>query len=222
MRTGTSWLCTILNSHPDIDCRQEILHYTKYKGKMGSAKKFIESHFTGSIKTHRGFKILYHQMRSIDSIAYHTLKYYINDVYKCKVIHIVRDELDIFVSHRRAKRSKLWNILDNGGQREIVADVKIANLDEALIQYNQPVHIDIEEFKLFLSRYRQWKDEIKRSFNPIEVNYSQLPDIKSVLSALGLPIMDLVGNSVKLSRSSIEDSIINYDEVYKLLYFTCL
>lgn len=217
MRTGSSWLCSILNSHPDICCKQEILHYTQYKGKMGSSRSHISEQLINCNQKHVGFKILYHQMRGIDSISYHTLKYYINELYKCKIIHIIRDELEVYISHRRAKKTKLWNIFKNMGSINPIADVQLNNIDQTLREYNEPIMVNVEDFKLYLNRYREWKKIINDEFETLQINYSELPNVGKICDYLEVENLPLLGQSLKLCNKPIEDCIINYEEISRLI-----
>lgn len=231
MRTGSSWLCSLLDSHPQVGCMREIMHRTRYKGKMGSARSYINETLSTIKKPVKGFKILYHQLRGIDNTAYAIFKYLVNDVYKCKVIHIVRNELDVYISHRRAVASKIWNIYNNSGKYEAIhdrgwqhermaqntienCDLTKQDVDHIIKSYNKDITVDLDDFKIFLQRYRIWKNEIAKSFDVLEVNYDELPNIHRICSILNIDHVKTEGKTIKLSRHY---NITNIDEVLRII-----
>ena len=224
MRTGTTWLCSILDNHPDIDCRQEILHSKRYRGSVASAYKYVSSTLNDSAKKLVGFKLLYHQFRGPDTADTQIFRFLINDIYKAKIIHIIRDKLEVFVSLQLSKRAKLWNVFKSNGTVSVISastrfsDQPTIDLNHALEIYNTPIKLDIELASQFLYRYERWMLLISEMFpNRIDINYADLPDVVRVYEYLNVPKAEPTFATEKLLSIPYDQIVVNYDEIKRLL-----
>jgi len=223
MRTGTTWLSTLLDSHPSIDCDHELLHRMKYRGRAIDAKEYLDRClFESSSASVRGFKVMYHQMRGPKSISCHIFSHLFRETYDCKVIHMLRNKLDVYVSHCLGTQSKLWNILPD--KQQVVAktgrmyNCGNATFEDCVEKYNKPVVIDIEHLKMFYKKYAIWENKIKEIFpDHIEVHYEDLPNVSEILQYLEVNDAPLQAGTQKLRQFSNKELIINYDEVMSVI-----
>lgn len=214
MRTGSTWLATLLDSHPDIDCKLELLHKVHYRGNTAGAKAHLDDKLFGiSAAKYRGFKVMYHQMRGINSAACQELANLFTKTYLCKIIHIRRRNLlETFVSHRLAQRSGVWNL---GAQTiRSKASTKLTQA-QCRLAYNRPMTLDPADYRLFVSRIREWEAKALQLFpGCFEVFYEDLPGAAyAVLDFLDAPQMPLVAKTEKLRQLPLEEIVANYVEM---------
>lgn len=220
MRTGSTWLCSLLSKHPDIDCRLELLHYTAFKGSASKAKQYLdECLFATSPKTVRGFKIMYHQMRGPRSASCGIFATLLRDIYKCKVINIKRRNcLETYVSHKLATQAGIWNLFENNHiqphQGLNFETKKCEDIPKYLDQYNVPITIDINDWLLFQKKLTVWDALIAELFpDRLEIYYEDLPDMNRIWDYLGVPPANVTTDTIKLRRLPVEQLVSNLDDI---------
>lgn len=122
---------------------------------------------------------------------------------RCTVIHLVRhNALDTFLSEKLAGNSGRWREADGGGQ------------------YNVPVVIGVDEFIRFRKRLQRMIDQCRSEYSTsryFEIDYDTLCQRSMVGAFLGDVFNTTVGPLVeriqKQRRGSLEEPIVNYDEL---------
>lgn len=217
MRTGSTWLCSLLDSHPEIECKQEIIHRTKYRGSFANSKPYISRCFSGKSGEIKGFKILYHQFRGPNTVASNILINMLREDYKVKVVHLKRNPLEIFISHQLSKRSKLWNVFKGIDGLKCVSDADVSDVKQTMANHNNKITLDLSEAIMFKKKYRYWVDKIEREFKDvITISYDELPDISRICEFLGVRCFESKANTIKLISKPYVDIIENFKEIEKV------
>ncbi len=219
MRTGSSWLCTILNNHSQIVCEQELLHRTRYTGSAAQAYHYLNNHlFKTSEKPIRGFKMLYHQFRGPNSSDCYIFSKLFTSIYHCKIIHIRRhDMLATYTSRQLAQQAGIWNIFTQNKYIHSINGKHAINDEEiskSITTYNQPIKIDLEHLKKWCQNMQFWYRKINELFpTNLEVFYEDLPNVQNVYDYLETDKVDEIkGETIKLRKLPLEQTIINYKE----------
>jgi len=211
IRTGTSQLCSALDSHSQIRCKLELLKHGKFN--VGVDK--VESYLTEKIYTPhtekpvRGFKIMYHQMWGRETPEF----YWICNVlqqFKTKVIHVKRRNfLDHFLSIILARNCDIWNAWTD---RRI--DKHFVMLGEdTLDRYNQPVHLDVKLMLRKLKSQQKWERSIDAMFPDCFVAQYGETDFGLIQEWLGVKPEDIKPSTVRMRTRPKRELISNYDEV---------
>lgn len=225
MRTGSSWLCSILGQHSQIQCEHELLHRTSYSGSASQAKTYLDrALFETAIRPVRGFKMLYHQFRGPNSADCYVFAYLFNAVYRCKIIHLQRrDPLATFVSRQLAARVGVWNVFTNkadfsNGRRTIEPGQMTPYLDD----YNRPLTVDLNHLRRWCRNMRLWRAKVAELFpNHLEIFYEDLPDVAKVYDYLGVGHETHQGETVKMLKTPLEAIVTNYDEARTIAILEC-
>lgn len=216
MRTGSSLLCSMLDSHSEIQCKLEVLHRKHYNGPAQNVEEYLTRLSEARTKPVFGFKIMYHQMWGFNTPGYRTIAEALTRN-KVKIIHLIRPNyLDTFLSQLLASRSDVWNAFES---RRIDKHF-IMKQPDTIEKYNSAVQIDIGKFDEYCQRYSRWSDLIDRTFQSFRVTYERIQWSSEVLDFLGVPRQDLVGDTVKLRTQSKADLISNYQELASHLRYT--
>lgn len=221
-RTGSSWLCQLLNSHPSILCHDEVFHEQRIMYADGHAdgcgpreawtvaeREQDPAAFVKHVYSDRrgceavGFKLLNWPHRElVFDIAHRP------DVHK--VILHRRNRVRVFVSLTRARRTGHWRNEDYRGT---------------------PVRLDPEELVDFADRYERFYREIRAASagTPTRViTYERLAEdpqhAATSVEFLGVKPSELP-LSARLKRQSdeqIRDVVVNFTELSRRLAGTSL
>lgn len=210
MRSGSSMLCSYLDSHSKITCDLEVLHRKRYNGEVTGTRKHIKELITTAPTPIFGFKVLYHQMWGLKTTGFYVIREVLHSL-DLKFIHIIRrNKLESYVSQILARQSSIWNAFEN---RRV--DNHFIKLDESTLKrYNQPITISIPEYERYVKRSKQWEDAIRSSYDCLEIAYEDLPaTLPSVLNHIGVEHEELTCETVKLRTKPLSELITNLDDV---------
>ncbi len=232
-RSGTSWLETMLNSHPEILCLGELFYFSSglvpFLNPRGrktnfSYRKYVEAsksnrmkHLVNRKKTvvecldnvysiqgnHAiGFKLMYDQAKNFSSVV----DYVENK--QVKVIHLVRKNvLKTLISLYSAKNRKLYHT------------TKQINPDKIYL----PTRFLFYRLKKLARKIKYWDSRFFLSKNYYKIFYEDvLNDTKlhmhKILKFLEVKDNIRLSSSLrKINPEKIENILINYEEVEKLL-----
>jgi len=233
-RSGSTWLATLLDSHPDVksyeepfiwreqrsNWREKVPTYYEYKKTRVCFSIFTVFRYVDLITDFRlfpsarvvGFKVMYAHLRHFPGIL---LKLVIS---RFKLVHLVRQNfLDIYIS------------------REVASQLAILHsnlLDPSSTAEDRRVRIDTDMMLADLKRFKR-NSEIFRHFlkllpiEVLEVSYEELVDTHSqVLEKLGLFLgiavdsQSLHSGLKRLGSGSYREKIENYGEVHRALIGT--
>lgn len=217
-RSGSNFLCSLLQSHPDIRAFEELFPKNKrkihwgYQNYPSSSKilnlrefesyKFMEEivfrEFQDSVSA-VGFKIFYHQFRheSVPS----TWQYLTTDK-DLKIIHLKRRNLlSVYLSHTLAKKTNTWTL---------------RNLKKS--KNPDPIHLCYEDCLVFFKESQKWEKTGKEVFldhKLIDIFYEDLvvnTDVESrrVQEFLGVKPKSLYASTFRQNTSKLRNSIANY------------
>jgi LPS sulfotransferase NodH len=214
MRCGSSLLCSLLDSHPDVRCELELLHRERYRGGLAGTEAHLRSQlFDLPGPPIRGCKILYHQTFGIRTSA--KLVALLRQL-DCKFIHLIRwNQLDSFVSHMLAKRSRIWNAFRSKHVNRHFVQERPGIHEE----YNQPIYIDPIEYMAYKEKTRVWARRIGELCpDALRVHYEDLYErMPMVLEFLGAKAAPLTADTIKLRTRPKSELILNYDELKTLI-----
>lgn len=185
-RSGSSYLRYMLNSHPKIRCKGELLNKKIKKIKPYLKREIWNTKGFEAI----GFKILYDQAE----------KYKLwNYISQYKVIHLIRrNKLDMLLSEELAKEHKCFISFDK-------KDV-----------YTRPVTISLEKLEQKVQYCKEMQEKVDELFSDkINVYYEEL-DTNPILDWLGVAHAELTPKTVKLTVKDKKEMILNWEEIYKL------
>lgn len=204
-RTGSNMLIKMLNSHPEIHARSEILSRLNGRSIEGIIKKqFCKVPL--AIKA-VGFKIFYNQPFDDKSgLVWEELK----KIEGLFVIHLKRRNLlRTIVSREIAGNTNVW-YSKNGNQHVRLKDKQVLlKADDLARAFNQT---------------REWESVFERNFQRhatiIDVFYEDLVlnpegEFQQITNQLGLEPISPRHNSVKQNPEKLPDLIINYDALKK-------
>lgn len=209
MRTGSSLLCSRLNTHPDIECHLEILHRKHYKGSVRGVPKYLREKAAAGEKKHYGFKIMYHQLWGYKTAGFNRIAAAIR---RNKIIHLTRpNHLDAYLSLLLARQSKVWNAFET----QQIDRHFIQNQPDTDEKYNQPVVVDVAAYDKFSARYKRWIRLIKDTYpDAYHATYDEVSEsLGPIQEFLRVRRADLKGDTVKLRTKTKRELIVNYDEV---------
>ncbi|WP_286761122.1 Stf0 family sulfotransferase [Salegentibacter sp. UBA1130] len=203
-RTGSNWLVSLLNSHPEITCEGE-----KYKNIKGqSTLKIWNKIFSRRSKRNKyvGFKLLYnqppdHQDKSIWEIIKND-----QDIF---IIHLKRNNLlASYVSLQIGYKTGIWK--ENEGTK---------TLEEK--KHTKVINIDPEDCESYFSLVTDYWKEVSESYEEhpyIEIFYEDLVKdkqgtINEVFNAMHLDAHNVSSDMEKQNKESLEDLIEYYEEL---------
>jgi LPS sulfotransferase NodH len=220
-RTGSNYLCTLLNSHPDILCHHELfnphvigvarhLQQTEILGTVEERERDPEGFLARawSISAGRrliGFKLCWRQHPA----ALHAV---LNDRLVRKIVLKRRNKVRSFVSLVLARQTGEWVVYHDsprpGPRPKVVIDV---NAMLSTIAYNRQYY---EEIEASLAETRQER---------FELYYEELflgDTLRLMLSFLGVSdanAAEMAGESWQLISTSLSDVVSNFDELVAAL-----
>jgi LPS sulfotransferase NodH len=211
-RSGTTLLITLLDSHPDVFCADEIfklnpskIHHEEFSYRNYKDKKiyeFLEYYFkiNNTFKA-VGFKLMIDQLKVNPEI----LEFFKKN--NMKIILVERENtLKIYVSHLIAQRTNIWAFGSPVKQTRISID---------------PGSIAAE-----LDSINQKKEENRRislEFDSLKVIYEKLiakkeKTVMEILNFLNVNNkVELYSPLVKINTEELKDIIKNYKEIYGVL-----
>ena len=220
-RSGSAWLVSLLDSHPDIKAFYEIfldrwsgdnflVSFHKYKQVNYGIRPEITFRYLNRLNIYPGkhhtigFKIMYNQLVRCPEV----LAKFAFDRYK--IIHLVRDNfLDIAISGASMEQNKLIHV-----KKEVNAN-PVSLEAESLIQGLSRLEAQLNLARLLL----------KIIPNPVlEINYDELyhnrdQALETILDFLGVPLAQnkLFSDRQKIHQGSYQQKIANYEQVVQTL-----
>ncbi len=202
-RSGSTWLHTLLNSHPQIISKGEILRRTFEKNQIERIQSLNDHVFTPySTRIEAvGLKIFYEYQedeyfkRFFDELQ--------NDV-SIRIIHLIRkDKLAQYVSLKLAETTSQWNLVRSN---EINARSRI--------------RIDRGEFNAYQSKSADKQDELTRLFanhKVLNISYENLcesldENLERIQLFLEVKPLKLFSLLKKQSIAPINDQIENWED----------
>lgn len=117
--SGTNLLRSLLNSHPDFFCADELFsdhrHFGRYQNKPKPAEVLLKTFYNGAVKA-KGFTLMYNQMSQ-------EIVNYINEN-KIKVVHLMRDPVRAAFSHG-GFNDKYWENYKSSVEKVRALDTEI-------------------------------------------------------------------------------------------------
>ncbi len=220
-RSGSAWLISLLESHPDIKAFYEIfldrwpgndflVSFHKYKKANSGIRPEITFRYLDQLDIYPGehhtigFKIMYNQLGRCPEV----LAKFAFDRYK--IIHLVRDNfLDIVISGASMEQNKLIHVKKKVHANPVTLEA------ESLIQGLSQLEAQLNLARLLL----------KIIPNPVlEINYDELcrnrdQALGNIVDFLGVPLAQhkLVSDRQKIHRGSYQQKIANYEQVVQTL-----
>ncbi|MEE2670337.1 MAG: sulfotransferase domain-containing protein [Bdellovibrionota bacterium] len=236
-RTGSSWVCDLLNSHDQIECFYERLKDHSHLGDEEKYNYFIDC-FKGTDKINLA-KILFYQLpeKQLERLFKEDLQFII----------IRRNPLDRFISLKLAEATGLWH-LDNLITEEAltigIADIlrgkySLSQISNRIIEAGKsyydkwtykPVQIELNQNELIESieyenKMVKWlEDHCTEKCKTLHVfNYDELflmePPKRDelLLQTLGLPYKELFSSREKIDYHTQSERVSNYLDLKKAL-----
>ncbi|MGB3509298.1 MAG: sulfotransferase [Microcoleaceae cyanobacterium] len=221
-RTGSNFLMSLLQSHPQIRAFEEIFTRQKRKINWGYAKyprssevlkmreeeprKFIDEvvfrKFPPSVSA-VGFKLFYYQAQSSER---QQIWQYLHQDKNFKIIHLKRENLlKICLSYYLAKITKKW----------------IVKNEKNYLNNNVTVKLDYNDCLKLFTETKKWEDEYDNFFKEhqkIELIYENLvqdtiQETRRVQEFLGVKPQKLYSLTLKQNQGTLPERISNYYEL---------
>lgn len=161
-RTGSNWLHTLLNSHPQIFSHGEILRRTLENGNTIntlSLQSLVFNHYQKQIKS-VGLKLFYENFNNTDYIKPYQE---IVDDENILIIHLTRkDILSQYVSLLKAEKTQVWS-------------------QSRKLNRSKGIQLDIEDFELFKKDDFELKNRMRKYFKNHKVFELSYEDLTSNL-----------------------------------------
>ncbi|HEX7034356.1 MAG TPA: Stf0 family sulfotransferase [Pseudomonadales bacterium] len=200
-RTGSNMLISLLNSHPEIIAKGELL--ARLKG--GSHEEILRTKLIPRRRTRAiGFKLFY----------YHPMDHGREEVWESlvsdpalRIIHLKRrNVLRTCVSRAIAEKQDVW--------KERTTEVKATAREKA-------VHLSYDELVEAFQKTREWEEHTDRLFSGhprLEVVYEQMaqtpvPTFSRVAAFLGVQDHTPSTDLVKQNPEPLSQLILNYEEL---------
>ncbi|MCD4827860.1 MAG: tetratricopeptide repeat protein [Candidatus Cloacimonetes bacterium] len=238
-RSGTVFLETILNSHPDIHCTGELLLYDNegsfirkwaemvYIDPRNLTPKFssklLGQYCTNYFRSHQkkavGFDIKYNQFYTIANMEAVLKK---QDV---RIIHLIRENfLKTFISLKFNQLKQELNRKSHGTVKVKPAKITLSG-GQKLLKELALRESKIKFFSSFMQRHFPYLELHYEKFFPANRGEAQniVPEIQdSILQFLGLPLggPQLTTPYRKTNPVNLPDLLENYTEIYNLLINT--
>lgn len=242
-RTGTSWIETMLDSHPDVECLSEIFYFTA--GRFPFRKK-------RGLKTEKSYRLHYeasnnrkikHFLSRRDAVWDYLSWIYDESNYRAigfklmygqskrfpavlkyakennvRIVHIVRKNIfKTLISWESAKQRKLYHKLND--------DIKIRKI-------NLPVRFLLWRLRKIDRQNEYWRSFFSSSWNYHMIEYesmrqNRMEEQEKLLSFLGVPnSSSLTSPLKKINPEALEDVLHNFQDVERILinspYSWCL
>lgn len=201
-RTGSNFLVDLLNSHPKIRSEGEL--FRKFGRK--TSREMWDTAFSrknNNIK-YFGFKIFYYHPLDSDDKEFWE---YIKEDKNIRIIHLVRKNmLRTVVSRQIALKTSVWTNKKN--KRSINPEEKsvVLNIEHCLNEFTKTKKSETE-----------FRAEFKRDFM-FELSYEDLIEstqekMDEVFDFFNLEHVDVFSNYYKQNKESVDDLVVNYDDV---------
>lgn len=216
-RTGSSWFCDLLNSHPDITC-----HYEIFKDRSVDLDVIDQIKKPTQINI---YKVLYYQLSLEQFKQLFARK-------QTKFIILSRNPIDRFVSYKLAVQTNLWhldNMLDSQnlhqGTKDILAGKYqireiINRFKDAIKSYYdkityrpETIYIDSNELQQDFQYQRDQEDFFGQHISPINLTYHDLCSNNPnnlIAELFNVSIEELYSSRQKIDTLSQKERISNY------------
>lgn len=204
-RTGSSWLCQLLNQHPNFRCYGEIYHprpvAESTKGPQDLLPDLRFGEFDGGHRAYHahlreraggdfGFKLMYDQTRPPHLMSL---------LGRARMVHLVRDPWDACLSHAVKVQT---------GVAHSTSQIDIEPFAIEPHRFHRRVRL--------LRRLTFVARQVIRAWPHIEVTYADLSadpqgQANRIFAHLGLPAAQVGDGTLKKLRDSYRDVITNYD-----------
>ncbi|AFZ37812.1 sulfotransferase, putative [Stanieria cyanosphaera PCC 7437] len=220
-RTGSNFLVSLLQSHPQIRAFGEVFTeeehiYWGYPGynseqilqlRKNNPIEFLNKvvyRETFPLVSAVGFKLFYDQAKRGQQ---KNIWGYLQKMSDVKIIHLKRKNiLEAHVSHKLAERNNQWILLDN--QKELMLEPIALDYDECLQAF--------EQTKIWETEYEQFFAKYKHPIQTIyyeELVSNTLLITRELQNFLEVNYWFLNTYTKKQNQVSLRDKIINYDEL---------
>lgn len=229
-RTGSSFLQSALNSHPQTICLREVFGDCKNRGKfylngkitdsIDSPKEYLEAEIWNpefSNKTHRGFKLFF--MQGIDTKAPKTIWNIIEEDKDVRIIYLRRQNLLArFCSQRMAYTTGVWE-LKKLSTAKSYRELK-RYFAHRLLAY-RGVSLTYQECVSDFEKHERFHDEFMAKFSThqvLDLSYESLVEnrekaYQEVLNFLELPYVKFKTEHTKQFKPKLSSSVKNYLEL---------
>ncbi len=207
-RAGSTYLTTLLNSHPDVQCVTEKLDAIKNAGggaetQLDWTEKFLTPPFLGPNRA-IGFKTK--EVDILDPDGFRNIL----QKHNCRIIQLQRkNTIKAVISTMNAKRlhdvSGSWNLLKETDRRP-------------------PLMVDLDEFAHLIELREQWdrslENYVRRLNLPtISLFYEELLQdeklfLNKVFYFLGVEPKPVQGKTLKHTKDDLREVILNFDELH--------
>ena len=219
-RTGSNYLLTLLNNHPEITCYAEpfrnALREKVYPLLEKLGKSYMDEYIYKAFPRYVqavGLKIFYTHARYTEtdgfensSTGYGPVWDYLVDDQSLKVIQLTRTNLlRVYLSELNARNTGVWYMTDEKD-------------DERGFE---PIYVDFEDCINTMSAIKNREREFSKLFKDhpkLDVTYEQLIDnredtLKSIQQFLGVTTFRLDTSLKRQNKRSLSESIANYAEL---------
>ncbi len=206
-RAGSTYLTTLLNSHPEIRCVTEKLDAIKQEGKGAQAQlewtdKYLTPPFIGSNRA-IGFKTK--ELDILDQQGFQRILAQKN----CRIIQLQRQNtvkavISTINARRLHDKSGSWNLLKESDRRP-------------------PMEVDLDEFDQLIKLREKWDQDLEAYVQQLDLPtislfYEELLEDEAVLVSkifnfLEVPHQPVKGKTIKNTKDNLREAIINFDEL---------
>lgn len=205
-RSGSEWLVSLLNSHPNCITRGEIFRYpTKEAAKKMFDKQFNRN-WNSSINA-VGFKIFYHHPLASNDLTVWKL---IKEDPSIKIIQLIRRNwIRVFISEEIGKKNNQWILKDNSKKKNEKIKVDIDSLanflenNKKLLRVSHFINLQ-ETHEIFNIYYEDMVSDLNN-------------EMVKLLKFIGLDCQELVTLFRKQNPEPLSALITNYSEVKEFL-----
>ena len=206
-RTGSTYLSTLLNSHPDINALREQLAVLRQQGKSGQDQvDWTRTFFTPPL-----------------------IGQYASLGFKTKIVDILDPEA--FIDVLQENQTHIIQLQRRNSVKGVVSTLNARRLREASGNWNLlkeddrlPVFaIDPAEFDDYLSRRKGWDRELEvfvaqLQLPTLQVFYEDMlrdedQFLQGIFDFLGVKSKPVAGKTLKNTSDDLRDAILNFDEL---------
>lgn len=215
-RCGSNWLCSLLDSHPDILCHHELFNLERIRLSRSVASN---GDFLGSMEARQAAPLEFLARAWNQSLGHQAVGFKINlgqselvfnevlaDPGIAKIIVSRRNRIRSYVSEMIAEKTKVWESFP----------------DSPAMGDPGPQHVDVTELAKQVKRnsdyYRELRQRLKSSNQTaFEIQYEALGDRQEhekMLNFLNLDAgVELTTATSKMNRGSLSQLISNFDQL---------
>jgi len=207
-RTGSNFLVSLLNSHPNITCGGELL------GKVTpnpDYSKLLNNIFNSPNKT-QGFKLFHYHPMNVENnqLLFDTIQ-------ADKSIRIIflerKNLLKRYYSLLKANQTKVWKVTN---PKDITHTKSKISID--ITKLIQTINSVTKYENLYKQMFREHK-HITIQYEDIENNYTQT--CMKIFRFLDLRKHAAIGNTIKQNPGNLKDLIENYSELEEYFKLNC-